>query len=278
MTLTAPRPARPLPTRRPALRRPAGLVRTELLLLGRNRTALAMAVLMPIAMVSGLHSLLRAERAQLPGVDLHAALVVNLTAVALLFGVYTNLTAAYVARRGELVLKRLRTGELTDGEILAGTALPSALLALLQTALITAATAVLLGLAAPVNAVLVLLGLLLAMALLAALAALSSSHTRTVEAAGLTTLPVVLVTLVGSGLVVPYSVMPAQLADLCRLLPASSALQLLRIGWLGGDGSGAPTGFAGSWLLALPYLGGAAAWLAVAAWAARRRFCWEPRR
>ncbi|MCX4747591.1 ABC transporter permease [Kitasatospora sp. NBC_01287] len=282
MTLTQPMPRQPMPSqplepqRRP-LSRPVGLVRTELLLLRRNRTALSMAVLMPIALVSALHSLLAAQRGQLPGVDLHSALVVNLSAVALLFGLYTNLTAAYVTRRGELVLKRLRTGELTDGEILGGTALPSALLALLQVALITAAAAVLLGLAAPVNAVLVLLGLLLAAGLLAALAALTSGWTRTVEAAGLTTLPVVLVTLAGSGLIVPFSVLPAPLADAGRLLPASSALELLRIGWLGGDGSGAPTGFAGSWLTALPYLGGAVAWLALAAWAALRGFRWEPR-
>ncbi|MGF1430366.1 ABC transporter permease [Kitasatospora sp. LaBMicrA B282] len=260
------------------LRRPLGLVRTELLLLRRNRMALTMAVLMPVAMMSGLHSMLHAQRAQLPGVDLNSALVLNLTAVSLLFAFYPNLTSAYVARRNELVLKRLRTGELTDTGILGGTALPPLLLVLLQVTLISALGAVLLGVSAPVNPVLVPLGLLLAGVQLAALAALTSAATRTVETAGLTTLPVVLVAIVASGVVVPYRVMPGWLADLGRALPTTPALQLLRIGWLGGDGAGAASSFAGSWAVALPYLAGALAWTAATAWAAHRYFRWEPRR
>lgn len=253
------------------------LGRTEALLLLRNRTALFMAVAMPLLMVGGLRGLLKAQAAHLPGVDLNAALVLNLTVVVLLFVVYYNLTAAYVARRGELVLKRLRTGELRDGEILGGTALPSVALALLQIALVAGATAVLLKLPAPANPLLALAGLALAIALLVPLAALSSAFTKTVETAGITTLPVLLVTLAGSGLMVPLSAMPQQLATACRLLPTSAAFEVLRIGWLGTDGSGPPTGFAGTWLPALPYLAGGLCWAAAAAWATRRWFRWEPR-
>jgi ABC-2 type transport system permease protein len=46
-------------------------------------------------------------------------------AFALLSAVYYNLVTALVARREQLVLKRLRTGESTDPEILAGTAAPA---------------------------------------------------------------------------------------------------------------------------------------------------------
>ncbi|MDH6580357.1 ABC transporter permease [Kitasatospora sp. MAP5-34] len=254
------------------------LGRAETTLLLRNRTALFMAVAMPLCMVAGLRGLLKAQAAQLPGIDLNAALVLNVTGITLLFVVYYNLTAAYVARRGELVLKRMRTGELSDGEILAGTALPSVLLALVQSVLVAGATGVLLNLSAPANPLLSVAGLALAIAVLVPLAALSSAFTRTVETAGITTLPVLLLTMAGSGLLVPYSVMPEWLAIGCRLLPTSSAFQVLRIGWLGTDGTAPVTGFGGTWAPALPYLAGGVAWALATAWAARRWFRWEPRR
>ncbi|WP_327067934.1 ABC transporter permease [Kitasatospora sp. NBC_01250] len=254
------------------------LARTELLLLRRNRTALLTAVFMPIALVGALHSILTAQRGHLAGVSMSAALLLNLTVVSLVFGVYYNLTAAYVARRGELVLKRLRTGELTDAEILGGTAVPSVLLSGLQIVLMAVGIAALAGLPAPVNPVLVLLGLLLALGVLVPLAALTSAVTRTVETSGFTTLPVVLITMAGSGLLVPFSVFPGWLADLGRRLPATPALELLRIGWLGGDGSAPATSLAGTWQPALPYLLSALVWIAIGCWAAHRWFRWEPRR
>jgi ABC-2 type transport system permease protein len=52
-----------------------------------------------------------------------------LSAFALLPVVFYNVVIALVARREELVLKRLRTGEVRDAEILAGTAAPAVALA-----------------------------------------------------------------------------------------------------------------------------------------------------
>ncbi|MFE9422506.1 ABC transporter permease [Kitasatospora sp. NPDC006697] len=252
-------------------RRLIALARTEALLLGRNRTAISMAVIMPLALVGALHEMLKANRALMPGTDLHSAMLVGLYLTVLVFGVYYNLTGAYVARRNELVLKRLRTGELTDWQILTGTALPLVVLALLQVVLLTVAVGVGFGLTAPRNPLLVLLGLLLALAVLVPLAALSSAYTRTVETAGITTLPLTVLTLFGSGLVVPFAGLPDQVALGFRLLPATPALALLRTGWLGSDGADHPAGW---WL----YLPGALVWAALAVYAVQRRFLWEPRR
>lgn len=196
----------------------------------------------------------------------------------LAFVVYYNLTAAYVARRGELVLKRLRTGEARDIEILLGTAVPSLALGLLMAALLGIGGSVGLHLSVPVNPLLVLAGLALVLATMIALAALSSSFTKTVESAGITTLPVMLVIQLGSGLFVPLEVMPARLADVCRLLPTTPAFQLIRVGWFGTDGSAAATGFAGSWGTAAPHLVTGVVWLGLAIWGAVRHFRWEPRR
>lgn len=64
----------------------------------------------------------------------------------LIIVVYSNLVSAYTARREALVLKRLRTGEVSDPEILAGIALPAVVPALTQCALMVAAGAALLHL------------------------------------------------------------------------------------------------------------------------------------
>ncbi|WP_030274674.1 ABC transporter permease [Streptomyces sp. NRRL B-24484] len=267
---------------RPAATTTAGrllaLGRSEATLLLRNRTALFMAVAMPLVMMVTLKGILDQQAETTPDLDLHANLVNGVAGLILLFVVYYNLTTAYVARRGELVLKRLRTGEARDLEILAGTALPSVALGLLECGLIGAVGAARLDLRTPVNPLLMAAGLLLCTGLLIALAAATSAFTKSVETAGITTLPLLLFAQIGSGLLIPLETMPDGLATACRLLPTTPAFQLIRLGWFGTDGSDAPTDFLGTWVEALPHLGLGVLWLAAAVWAARRWFRWEPRR
>ncbi|KDN84097.1 ABC transporter permease [Kitasatospora cheerisanensis] len=261
---------------------PAGrllaLGRAEATLLRRNRTAMFMALALPLVLVGALSSILDQAAERTPGLDVDANLIAGSMGVVLLIVVYCNLTTAYTARRSELVLKRLRTGEATDTEILIGTAAPSIALALVQCLLLGVGGALLLDLPVPVNPLLMLLGVVLTTALLAALAAVSSAVTKTVESAGITTLPLLLVAQLGSGLMVPLESLPDSVADVCRLLPTTPALQLLRIGWFGTDGSAPSEGFAGTWGQGAVPLLLAAVWTAVAVWAARRWFRWEPRR
>nr|MDT0665000.1 hypothetical protein [Micromonospora sp. DSM 115978] len=91
------------------LRRIGALGRAEALLLRRNAIALVTALALPASLVPVLRSADEAGGA--PGLDLGAAVVIMLAAVALLFAVYYNLVTTLVARREDLVLKRLRTGE-----------------------------------------------------------------------------------------------------------------------------------------------------------------------
>ncbi|MET9176811.1 ABC transporter permease [Kitasatospora aureofaciens] len=254
------------------------LGRAEATLLLRNRAALFTAVVLPVVLISTLHGLLKKQSEDNPGLDVHSLLVYGSVGMVLAFVVYYNLTAAYVGRRGELVLKRLRTGEARDLEILLGTAVPSLALGLFMAALSGIGGSVGLHLAVPVNPVLMLVGLLMLLATMIALAALSSAFTKTVESAGITTLPVMLVMQFGSGLYFPLEVMPSQLADVCRLLPTTPAFQLIRVGWFGTDGSAAATDFLGSWGAAAPHLVTGAVWLGLAVWGAVRYFRWEPRR
>jgi ABC-2 type transport system permease protein len=108
--------------RQPA-HRIAALARVEGVLLRRNRLALLNALVLPVLLVFALKaapSVGDAGGSRGAGAILLTALV----AFALLSAVYCNLVTALVARREQLVLKRLRTGESTDPEILAGTPRP----------------------------------------------------------------------------------------------------------------------------------------------------------
>ncbi len=106
--------------RRLSARRVRALARAELTLLVRNRSALFIALLLPTVMALSLKS--TADQADLSGTGLSVGTTVLPGAVGmvLLFAVYSNLVGVYVGRREELVLKRLRTGEADDLEILSG--------------------------------------------------------------------------------------------------------------------------------------------------------------
>ncbi|MFJ6466351.1 ABC transporter permease [Streptomyces sp. NPDC091387] len=244
------------------------LGRAELTLLLRNRTAVFVALFMPAVMVMAMKSTF--EQIDLGGTGLTvagAALTGGIGTV-LLQAVYMNMVAAYVARREELVLKRLRTGEVTDGEILTGTALPAAALALAQTAMIVVAGTAFFGLGAPERPELLLLGLVMGVVLLTALAAATSLITRTVQTAQLTTLPLFFASLMGSGLFVPLAILPDRLAAVCELLPLTGVMTLVRAGWLGGAESAD--------LLRAALTG--LVWTVLAVFAVKRWFRWDPRR
>ncbi|MER5885961.1 ABC transporter permease [Streptomyces sp. NPDC001941] len=253
-------------TRAPA--RLAALGRAELTLLVRNRTALFVGLLMPPGMVLVTKSALNGMDLGKAGLNLGQALVISGIGLALVLVVHLNLVSAYVSRREELVLKRLRTGELSDREILAGTALPSVGLALAQVVLVSVAGIAFLDAGAPQRPELLLVGLALGVVLLVALSAATAVVTRTTESAQVTTLPMFFVSMFGSGLLIPLDVLPDKVASVCELLPLTGAMTLVRAGWAGGVGGGELLGAAGT----------ALAWTVLAVFAVQRWFRWEPRR
>jgi ABC-2 type transport system permease protein len=150
--------------------------------------------------------------------------------------------------------------------------------ALGQIVLIVAGGAAFLGLPLPVNLPVLLAGVLAGTAVFVLLAAASAVFTRTVETAQVTTLPILVVCLIGSSVMVPVSELPGTVAAVARLLPLSPVVELMRLGWLGTTGSSAPAGFGGVFGLAAAPAGILAAWVVVGAVAVRRWFRWEPRR
>lgn len=251
------------------------IARAELLLLMRNHAALLNAVLPPILIVGMVAS---AHVNAGVGLSSNAFLTTSLLGFVLLSTVYYTLVGTYVARRETLVLKRLRIGEITDAEILAGAAGPAVVLALGQIVLFSVAASGFLGLPVPVNAVVLLVGILGGLGVFALLAAASAIVTRSVELAQITTLPLIGACLLGSGTTIPLGMQPAPVADVLRFLPLTPPLELMRLGWLGTTGVGPTTGFAGAFGAAVVPMAILAAWVLVGAAAVRRWFRWEPRR
>ncbi|MCL6738100.1 ABC transporter permease [Streptomyces neyagawaensis] len=248
--------------------RMTALARAELTLLGRSRATLVTAVLVPLLLPLSVRS--ATDQMDLDEVGLSIGTVMLPAAVgfSLLFAVYAALTNIYVVRREELVLKRLRSGELRDPEILVGAALPAVGIAFAQCVLLAVGCTVLLDLGAPPAPHLAVLGVLLGIVLCVALAAVTASFSRTAESAQVTSLPVMFVSLLGSGVTVPLEVLPDRVASVCELLPLSPVIALVRGGWTGD-------------LTAYEALGAVAtalAWTVLAVFAVRRWFRWEPRR
>ncbi|QGZ50049.1 ABC transporter permease [Streptomyces sp. QHH-9511] len=257
-----------------AARRMTSLGRAELTLLGRNKNNLFIALLMPLLMIFVLRSSVAQMDSDALPLGVAGATLVGGTGMVLVLVVYMGLVSAYVARREELVLKRLRTGEARDVEILAGAALPSAAIALLQCAVLTVGGIAVLDVPAPERPDLLVLGLVAAVVLLTGLAAVTTAITRNVESAGLTTLPFFLVSSMGSGMFVPREALPDTVASVCALLPMSGVMEFVRAGWFGvSEGSGAVD--TGDLLTAAL---NTLAWSVITVFAVRRWFRWEPRR
>jgi ABC-2 type transport system permease protein len=273
---TSPEQTRPIPgTRVGAGRRVASLARAEALLLRRDPLALLTAIATPIVMMLFVGNLLPTGAAD--GTGAAAGLVVAFVAFTLLAGVYYNLTASLVARREALVLKRLRTGELTDTDILAGAAVPAVTMAWGQVGVAAAAVAAIVGAGWPHNPVLVVVGLSLGTAVFVLLAMVTTIITRSVTMAQITTTPLLVASMLLSGLF-PGD-LPQTLQRIADLLPLTAVVQLLRLGLTGTTTTtGVHSDLAGTFTTAVVPLLILLAWTAAAAWVTRRWFRWEPRR
>ncbi|HZM64982.1 MAG TPA: ABC transporter permease [Nakamurella sp.] len=257
-----------------SVRRMGSLARAEALLLRRNPVALLNAFVGPLAAVLLLGALPRTGADPESG----AGIVATMTAVTLLSVVYYNLVTALVARREELVLKRLRSGQLGDAEILAGAAAPGIAIAWMQVVVAVAAGFLVFGMGAPVNPVLVLTGVLAGTAVFVLLAAASTAMTRSVEMAQISTMPVVIVSLVLGGLPFPLDVWPEPLQVLARLLPMTRVTELVQLGLTGTTTAGNSVAGLATFGEAAPALLVLVLWIVLGFLGYRRWMRWEPRR
>ena len=255
-----------------SLGRTAHLTRWNAALLARNRLALFYAAVMPLL---PLGLFLTGDRGD-PSVG--ASAVSTAVLVAVLFPVYYNGLSQFVERRDELVLKRMRTGETRDGELLVSIALPGAVCALTVCAVAVPVGAAL-GQPLPVNPIVYAGFAVGAVIMFTAFAYWTAAWTRTAEAAQLTSMPVILLASLGP-IAATLPGLSEGLQSVFSWTPGAAMADLVRSGWFGFDGPDATHStltFAQSWGAAAEPLLVIGLWTMLAVSLARRSMRWEPR-
>ncbi|WP_037558431.1 ABC transporter permease [Spirillospora albida] len=251
------------------------VVRLDVRLLWRNRTALFTAAGLPLMFAA---LLLPARGEEIDGRS--AALVQGTGHLGffLIFAVFMNLVSVFTARREERTLKRMRGTALSDAELLGG----SVLTAVGMYAAQVLGLLVLLGAALdgrfPADPLLLTAGLAGGAAVFALLAFALSGVTPNAEMAGLTTLPVMFACMAGSGVMFPLDELPDGLREAARWLPLSPVVEITRTAYFGEDADGAAVGLLDGWSHSLYAFAVLAAWIVVGRYLAGRLFRWEPRR
>jgi ABC-2 type transport system permease protein len=252
-----------------SLGRAARLTRWNAVLLSRNRLAFVYAIVLPLL---PLLLLFTGERG---AATVGASAVVTLFLVAGLFPVYYNVLSQFVSRRDELVLKRMRSGETRDAELIASIALPGVVSALLMMAIAVPVSQAF-DQRLPVNPVLYAVAAVLVVIMFAAFAYWTAAWTRSAEAAQLTSMPIILLASFG-----PLGAQISGFAgELLELTPGAAMSELVRVGWFGLDGADAEAStlsFAETWSAAAQPLLVIAAWTVIAIVLAARSMRWEPR-
>lgn len=258
-----------------SFQRTSSLARAEWLQFRRNKTLLFMATVFPLGIPLLLFLTGDGEGVQAAN-SFDMFVFYTLTFVQF----YTVLSMA-TTRRDERVLKRLRTGEARDGEILAGICAPGALLATVFTIVIVPLL-IILGAPAPVNLVLIAVAVLLGLVLFSALALVTSAYTKNAEAAQITSFPVLTIAILGLGVLRPMFG-DGIVHDIISFTPYAAISDLIGLGWNGaifGDLMSGATALnfadtltaAGQPLLIL------VAWTAVSLYAAKTTMRWDSHR
>lgn len=272
----------PRPPRSTAFSRLGSLARAETLQFLRNRTLIFMAVLFPLGMPLAIYAITVGSAPEEAGVEgVAAGLAVEMFLVfGLMFVQYYSVLSMATTRRDERVLKRLRTGEARDTEILAALCAPGAVMTVLF-AVIVAVVLLVAGAPAPANILPLLPALLLGLVVSSALALLTSAFTRNAEAAQMTSMPVMVLALVSMASI--RDLLPESLAGIIDRTPFALIYDLGYLSWNGttyaGQMEGAPALGAGEVLAdAAPSLLVLLLWTIAIVYLGRRKMRWDTHR
>lgn len=213
----------------------SSLARAEWLQFIRNRTLLLMMVF-PALLGVGMFALMTGTSGELAAAG-SAMEIIALTT--LMFVLYYSVLSMATTRRDEKVLKRLRTGEATDREILASLAVPGFLATIVLVA-VTSLIIWIIGAPAPVNVVLIIAAIVLGAVVSWGLALLTSTITQNAEAAQMTSMPVILLAILSQASI--RSIFPDEVQRIFEFTPFAAVADLAHLGWTGTNFAGAVSG------------------------------------
>lgn len=209
------------------LSRTIALARAELTQFLRNPTLLFTSLLFPLGLPVAMFALSSAggDKAFAASLALETSILTTVLMV-----VYYSVLSISTTRRDEKVLKRLRTGEAKDSDILLAIAAPSSLLAVVLMVL-APIFLIVLGAPAPVTVVPLLVAVLVGIAVSAALGFLTSAFTMNAEAAQITSLPVMILAIASQSTF--RALMPEQVTRIIDRTPFALMGDLAHLAWSG---------------------------------------------
>lgn len=269
------------PTTGSTVKRFMALARAETLQFVRNKTLLINAAVVPIAFALVMY-FVQSGNDESSKVDAAATAMEYFLLFALMFVQYYTVLSMVTTRRDEGVLKRLRTGESRDVEILSASSFPGAVLTIVFTVVI-AVLLMVLGAPGPVNVVPIIVAVLLGLAVVSGLALVTSGFTKNAEAAQITSLPVMVLLFASMGLF--RQLYPEAVTEIVDRTPFALIFDLAQYGWAGNtmmdrisaDGA-APLSsgevLAETWQMMLILV----VWAVVCLWAGAKYVRWDIRR
>lgn len=252
----------------------ATLARAEWLQFRRNKVILFMAIVIPL----GMPLLMWLNLGPDSGTDkqlVGAGMMELYLMMSLLMVLFYSVLSMATTRRDEGVLKRLRTGEARDGEILASIAVPGAAIV---TVFFLVMAGILIGAgSSPVNFVLVLAALLIGLVVYASAALLTCCFTKNAEAAQLTSMPVMVLAVLSMSTL--RASLPTSIARIVEVNPFAFVVDLASLGWAGIDpGSGKALASTEVLAYAGRPLALSAMWIVVLVWSAVIYMRWDTHR
>ncbi|MCJ7857246.1 ABC transporter permease [Corynebacterium kalidii] len=211
------------------VRRFTSLARAESLQFLRNKTLLVNATLLPMGFGLAMYLVLSGDDEQ-SKIQASAVAMEYFLLFALMFVQFYTVLSMVTTRRDEGVLKRLRTGEARDVEILGSSSFPGAVLTVLFT-VVMSGLLMALGAPGPVNVVPIIVAVLLGLVVTSGLALVTSGFTKNPEAAQITSMPVMLLMFATMGNF--RQMYPEGVNEVLARTPFALIFDLLQYGWAG---------------------------------------------
>lgn len=258
-------------------RRPlAALSKAEYRQFLRNKTLVVMGTVFPVALP--LITFFIARNGVGTTTEIATTGLEMFALMAFLFVTYYSVLSMITTRRGEGVLKRLRTGEAADWQIQTAPAVPGALLTLVGAAVVGGVIYGF-GAPAPVNPVALVLALVAGIVVFSLLGLATSAVTKNAEAAQITSMPVMMIAFVGLATI--REILPDKLADAAAWTPFAALSDLISLGASGLPATApentAPLDFAGTFTEMAQPLATLGVWTALALAIVATSFRWDDR-
>ncbi|WP_018296964.1 ABC transporter permease [Corynebacterium lubricantis] len=256
--------------------RTSSLARAETKQFFRNPTLLFTSLVFPAGFAGTMYGLYAAIAADFPANFPAAVSMEIFVLLALAFVQFYSVLSMVATRRDERVLKRLRTGEATDANIILAICTPGAIVTLLSFLAFATVIGILSG-SAPVNFLLLTVAMLGGLVIASSLALVTAAYTRNAEAAQISSLPVMGLAMLSQQSI--RSMFPENIADIIALTPFAAISDLTYLGWSGLDRAGeVHAGFVDTLSEAWPAILAVIAWSVATAYWAKTTMRWDSHR